>query len=504
MPNRFAGGVQKNPRVALASHHRFLSRNEDSVRPGLTPGQSPELQGEHDAETNPRSPNGYHDLALGSVRRTLLILALPVLAEQLLNAFIALFDTWLAGRIHAAATAGVGLAAYVSWLASMIVMLVGTGTTALVARSVGGGDTREANRIMNQSMVLAVFLGLCVSVILFSLAPALARYSNMTGQAYALTVRYLRIDAFGHMFMAVTLVGCASLRGAGDMRRPLGIFLALNSINVVASSVLFFVFHLGVDGIVAGTVTARVVGSILTVLVLMRGRSGLKLNKNDCKIDKPRTLRILRIGLPAAMDGAIMWSGHFAFLAIIARVAPGSLGQICLAAHIITVRVESLVYLPAMAWGVAAATMIGQALGAGNPARAKQAGHEAVLQCGLLCIGVAVIYYWNAERIFALMSVDVMVQAAGVGPFKTLAFLLPLLAVSIVYVGGLRGAGDTRVPMFITFGGVFLRLTLGAYCGLVLDLGLLGAWMGMFADMIWRAAAISARFFGGRWVSAPV
>jgi putative MATE family efflux protein len=330
----------------------------------------------------------------------------------------------------------------------------------------------------------------------------------MTGEAYTIAVTYLRIDAVGHMLISLTLVGCAALRGVGNMRTPMFIFAIINAVNVIASCTLVFGLGpfpaLGVTGIVVGTVIAKALGAILIVVVLLRGRSGLKLRYDQLPIAWTRTWRILRIGLPAAADGALMWSGHFAFLAIISRLADPPWGELYFAAHIVAVRVEALTYLPAFAWAAASATMIGQALGADNPARARRVGHEAVLQCGLLSVVIAACFYFGAAVIYEKMSLDPLVRAAGVRPFQVLALLQPLLAVAIIYVGSLRGAGDTRFPMLITLIGILIRIPTGYYFGIVLGWGLIGAWTGMFGDMIWRALSSTIRYVGGRWVRTRV
>ena len=453
------------------------------------------------AEPRPSLPS---TVVTGPLRSTLLALALPVLAEQVLNTFVGLFDTWLAGRIGPAATSAVGLAAYVSWLASMVVMLVGTGTTALVARHAGAGDRAEANRDTNQSMTLAVMLGAVLLVGFYAFAPLVARFSNMTGRSYMITVDYLRFEAIGHVFMSLTLVGCAALRGVGDMRAPMILFAVINAVNIVTSCLFVFALDLGTRGIVLGTVTARLVGALGILLVLLRGRSGLVLRRRELRLSRKRIRRILHIGLPAAADGAVMWAGHFALVAVIARVATGILGQACFAAHIIAVRVEALTYLPATAWAAATATMIGQSIGAGRPDRAKKAGHEAVLQCGLLSLGITLFFYVKAPWIYENMSLDPLVRAAGTEPFRILALLQTCMVVSIVYIGGLRGAGDTRFPLVITVIGVLIRLSAGYYFGIVCAWGLLGAWIGMFGDMIIRAVLSAGRFLGGRWLAIDV
>ncbi len=462
----------------------------------------------HIASGPGRSRRRYQ-VTTGPVRMTLLWLALPVLAEQLLNTFVGLFDIYLAGRISAAATSAIGLAAYVDWLASMIVMLVGTGATALVSRNTGSGAHGDANHYANQSMTLAGMLGVLIFGVIYSLAKPFAYYCNMTGDEFDMTVDYLQIGAVGHMFLSLTLVGCATLRGVGNMRMPMLIFAVINTVNVIASLTLVYGLGplpaLGIRGIVGGTVIARVVGGFAILAVLIRGRSGLTLALGQLPISWVHTSRILRIGVPAAVDGATMWLGHFMFLRIIANLAEQPLGRAYFAAHIIAVRVEAFTYLPAMAWAAASATMIGQALGSGDPNRAKRAGHEGVLQCGLLSIFIAFFFFYGASSIFQLMSTDELVRAEGVGPFRILALLQPLLVISIVYIGGLRGAGDTRFPLLITIGGTFLlRLSLGYVFGILLNGGLLGAWIGMFADMFWRATIASLRFARGKWLTTKI
>ncbi len=444
----------------------------------------------------------------GPVRITLLFLALPIFAEQILNTFVGMFDTYLAGQISASATSAIGLAAYVGWLTSMIVMLVGTGTTALVSRNEGGGDHAEANRFANQSMTLAAILGVLLLGLFYTLAPWFARYCRMTGETYDYAVTYLRIDAVGHMLMSLTLVGSAAFRGVGNMRTPMFIFGIINTVNVITSCVLVYGLGpfpaMGVTGIVVGTVTAKTLGAILMVTVLLRGRAGLKLRYHQLPLVPARVWRLLRIGIPAAGDGAFMWSGHFVFLAIISRLADPPWGQVYFAAHIVAVRVEALTYLPAFAWAAASATMIGQALGARNPIRAKRVGHEAVLQCGMLSVMITALYYFGAAFIYDKMSLDPLVRAAGVRPFQILALLQPCLTVSIIYIGSLRGAGDTRFPLLITLFGIMIRIPTGYYFGIVLGWGLIGAWMGMFGDIIWRAMSATLRYVGGRWLTTSV
>jgi putative MATE family efflux protein len=447
-------------------------------------------------------------LLTGDLRWTLLGLALPVLLEQFLNFLVGFYDTWLAGHLRGgvseAAVGAVGVAAYVGWLATMLFALVGAGTTALVSRARGAGDDAEANRVANRSLALAFVAGLAFLLMIYPLAPWVADVLHMSGAARAITIRYLRIDAIGLVFSAVSLVAAAALRGCGNMHTPMWVLGAVSVLNAIAST--WFVFGggplpaLGADGIVAGTVVARFSGGVLMTAALARGVSGLRLVPRELRLRGRTVERILDIGLPAAADGALTWTGHFLFLRIIS-----SLGQTAFAAHVVGVRVEAITYLPAVAWGAAAATMIGQSLGAGDTNRARQAGHEAVRQCSLLGVVITLAFFCGAQPIYALMHNSAAVAEVGVPAFRLLALFQWPLVVGIIYSYALRGAGDTRFPMWVSLVTTFgLRLPLAYVCGVTLDGGLIGAWIGMCADMLARGVAAAVRFRRGKWLAVRV
>lgn len=455
----------------------------------------------------------------GSVRRTLFWLALPVLCEQFLTFLVGFYDTYLSGRIDAEATTAIGLAAYVGWLASMLFGLIGTGTTALVSRFSGGGDYDEANRVANQSIVLASIMGVIVYALIYTAAPEFARRLQFSASTSAIVVRYLRIDAFGHLFTGVSLIGAAALRGVGNMRAPMLILGFISVANIVVSTALVYgvgpypqfgidralITPLGIDGIVGGTVVARVGGGLLMIAALSRGVSGLRLTRREWRLRADTARRIFSIGGPAALDGAITWAGQFVFLMIVGRLGEGEAGNAIFAAHIVGIRVEAITYLPAVAWGFAAATMVGQSLGAQNPSRAHEVGHEAVLQCGLLGAFITLVFFAGARPIYELMHEDPAVQSIGIPAFRMLAFFQVPLVLSIVYVFALRGAGDTRYPMWITmFSVICVRIPVSYVCGITLDGGLFGAWIGMCADIAVRAALVWLRYARGRWAETVV
>ncbi len=451
----------------------------------------------------------------GALRQSVLVLAIPALGEQLLNFCVSLFDTYLAGHVttghHEVGvyTTTIGIASYISWLATLVFSLVGTGTTALVARSRGAGDYEQANRFANRSLTLVGGLGLIIFAILTCFAPLFAEMQKMDGESLRIAVRFLRIDAYGQLFFCFCLIGSAALRGMGDMYTPLYVLGFVNVLNMILASTLVFglgpIEPWGIDGIVTGTLVARICGGLLMLGVLARGVDHLKLRVAYLRLHADDLWRIVRIGAPAAIDGILYWSGQWLFLSIIAHLGKGVVGTAYTAAHVIGMESEALTYLPATAWGYAAATLVGQSLGAGDPLRARRLTNEAARHCVIVAVVGALVYLLGAELIYGLMTKEGLVRQIGVPALRFLSWYQIPLAVMIVYLHALRGAGDTRAVMFINLTGIFcLRLPVAYLLGIVCSGGLIGAWSGMCVDVTFRMAVALIYFRSERWVHTKV
>jgi MATE family multidrug resistance protein len=461
------------------------------------------------SEAAPPSSPATRSIVTGGVHATLFALALPALLEQLLTFFVGFYDTWLSGRISAAATDAVGLATYVDWLGGMMFRLVGIGAAALVARHWGAGDFEEANRTTNRAMALVSVMGVVVSLFMFAAAPLFSLLLGLQGETRAIAIHYLQVDSLCYFFIGFTLVGGTILRAAGDTRTPMFIYALVSIVNVFAA--YSFVYGLGpipamgVRGIVTGTVVARVFGGLLIMAGFARGFGSLRIVLKEWTLRGETVARMMRIGIPAAADGAMAWAGIFLFLMVVSRGRGGDADPIALAAHFLGVRVEALTYLPADAWGFAAAAMVGQALGAGDPERARRAGHAAALQCSLLAAVMTVVYFFAARPIYEFMHSDPEVVQIGIPAFKLLALFQIPLVVGTIYVHALRGAGDTRYPLWINLIGIFVfRLPLAYLFGVLLHGGLFGAWVGMCSDLGIRAVLASVRYVRGRWIVIEV
>lgn len=449
-------------------------------------------------------PAAPSNLPHGPIGRQVLLLALPMLGEQVLNFLVGLVDTILAGQISKEATTAVGVAAYMGWIITLAFTLVGVGAAAVVSRAFGAGDPATARRALHQSVLLAALFGVATAAVSYASAALFAGWMTRTPAAHALCVHFVQIVSASYALASINMVGAAVLRAAGNPRTPLQVMCVVNLVNVLLSTTLAFGLlgapRLGVTGIAIGMLAARCVGGLLMLAVLVRGVGDLRLALRGLAPQLDMIARILRIGLPTAGESALMAASQLLFVYIIAHTARGDAATANMAAHMIAMELEAISYLPAYAWGIAASTLCGQYLGAQRPDLAARAGHTAALQGLALGVVAGLTFFALAEHLYQWISADAQVRAVGPPAFRLLAFAQPFLVMCIVYINALRGAGDTRWPMwFSLIGGFGLRVPIAYLGGVVLGGGLIGAWCGMWADNIGRFIMGFLRFRHGGW-----
>lgn len=439
-----------------------------------------------------------------SIRRDVLQLALPATGEQLLAMMVGLVNTYLVGHLGAAPLAAVGLATQWVFLAQTIFASIATGSTALIARFVGAGERADANRVLHQSMLLGVLIGLLTTVLGVSLARPLLILLGAEPDVALMGSAYLRVVASTFLFSTLTFLGNACLRGAGDTRTPMYIMAVVNVVNIVVAWVAingpFGLPKLGVVGSALGAASGTVVGAFLVLASLLHGRGGLHLYPSQLRYDAGLVRRVLNIGLPTGMEQLLFRGGHMVFARILAEM-----GTVVYAANQVAMNGWSLSFMPGFGFAVAATTLVGQSLGAGQPELAERRGMAAYYIGATIMTTISLTFLFFPEQIMAAFTSDPEVIALGIRPLQMVGLLQPISAAAMILAGALRGAGDTRYPMLVTGIGIWLlRLPLSYVMALVLGWGLLGAWAGMALDMTVRGVLIFRRFRGGRWKSIEV
>ena len=406
-------------------------------------------------------------------------------------------------------------AQYVAWFIHCYTVLVTVGSTALVARFIGAGDRPLAVRVTHQSLLLAVLFGGAASAVALGGGLAwMVQVLQLQGLAAQYALDYLQPLFLLLVFHMLELAGISCLVGAGDTRTGLYVMMGVAVANLPLAWSLCFGLgpfpELGFAGIALGTALSHTVGGLVVLLVLARGRFGLKLQRRLFRPRPDLIRRLLRISVPAGFDSLSIVVGQFWFLSIVNR-----LGVEASSAHGIAIGWEALGYLSGAAFGTAAMTLVGQNLGAARPEQATRSGWLAFgLGCTVMTF-MGALFYTLAPQMFLLFCPQESqrpIVEVGVPVLRLVAFAMPPLASAIIFTSALRGAGDTRVPVVFTWIGFFVvRIPLAYFLAFpTLDLGplgtfpgmamgLYGTWLAMAADIYVRGAFFLHRFLRGRW-----
>jgi putative MATE family efflux protein len=436
-------------------------------------------------------------------------LALPVIGQHVLGMIVGWSDAILAGQIlidakYLAAGAVVG---YLIWMIESFYAFIGTGTEAIVARAIGGGDRKTANQIVLQSLYLSIVLGMVMTLVVYPCADVAGRWMGAEPDSERLVAEYLRIVSLSCPMMMLTLVGVSSLRAAGHTLPGMWILSLVNIVNIFVSWTLTVgigpIPAYGWKGIATGTSLSFVAGGLLMGWLLFRGYAEIQLPRTELLPSLESCRRILRIGIPGAANQLSVVFFHLWFVSIITR-----LGNSAIAAHGVAIRCESLSYLSADAFAIAAATLVGQSLGAYRPDLARAYGWTALRSSTYFLSALGVVFFTAAPLLFSIFvrpqEVDVFEQ--GVPVLRLVSFAMPALAAATVLSGGLRGAGATRIPLIYNVAGMLcVRIPL-AY--LLTDgyfhLGLYGAWIAMVLDLYLRALLATLAFLASGWTKTAV
>lgn len=442
--------------------------------------------------------------------RAVLVLAVPALAEQIFNFLVGLNDTWLAnnlpkelGRdIAPSATAAVGTISYLLWFIGLIVSAVGTGSTALISRAKGARHKRLANNVCGQSVSASLVLGILLGGVLYVFAHGLVGLAGLSADGRVFAFSYLRMLAFSLPFMTVLFVANACLRGAGDALTPAIAMVAVNAINMALSFGLTYGWwglpRMGFNGIAAGTVIAYVVGGLLQFGVLISGRGGLRLHWHRLYPHWHTLKRIFRVGIPAGVEGSLIWLAQFTIVVVINKMDRTS---VTAAAHLNAVKIEAFSYLPGWAFATAAATLVGQSLGMKDPARARRGTYLAYgLGGGVMTLcGIAFIVFGQHFARWMLPNQPAIAALTAKCLFVT-GFIQSGFAASMIFSGALRGAGDTVVVMSINlFSTIFLRLAGAMIVVFYFKQGLVAVWVVLASELFLRGVMAWVRFEQGGW-----
>lgn len=444
------------------------------------------------------------DLTSGPLGRTLFRLAAPLATAFMLRAFYNLVDAFWLGKVGETALAAPGVTMPPIFIVISVGMAFGMAGTALVSQYTGAGSHREADRAAGQTLVLlcAVALVLAAPAVVF--APQLLRLAQVPHEILPEATVYLRIVMLGLPFMSFAIAYGSILRALGDTITPLIINVITNAVNLVLDPILIFGLlgmpRLEVKGAAIVTLISHAISALACYYCLRRRRAGLHVTLADLKPDWPMLRRALRIGLPLAVSNGLSSFGFMAF-----QVMINLLGTTVIGAMAIGFRVIWFFNVPAHAMSMAAAPVVGQALGAGKARLARRAVGASVALIALVMLVPTVLLIWRGQLVARAFidSPDVIAEA---GRFFTIVPASSyFFGVLMVLMAAFYGSGHTMPAMVISIMRLWLfRLPAGFLLAFVFGWGSRGVYTGMVVGNVLCALIALCLFLRGGWQTAVV
>jgi len=435
----------------------------------------------------------------GPVGQAVVRLAWPVVLAEALHTLFHIVDIAWVGRLGAWATAAIASSMFALWTVFAVANLVATGLTAQVSRSLGAGDRERAGHANAQAMLFAFGLGCIVALLCWLLAGRLFVALGATPAVARAGGRFLTIYGAGAPFSFLYTTSSAAMRASGDTRTPMIITASALAANAALDPLLIYGWgpfpRWEVAGAACATVLCQTAAAAAFLTLASRRHPAFPLEPRSLLRLDARVIGLqARIGAPYCLVGTLFSLNYLLFSAVAARF-----GDAALAVIGISNRLESITYLAADGFAVAAATLVGQNLGASRPERAERGAWLATATVSAAAAGLTLILLLFPRELFRIFTPDPAVIGLGAGYLRILALCQVATAVEGVLGGVFAGAGDTVPPMTIhlLFGAARPGLAYALAVGL--GLGLTGIALTISITCILRAALLLAIFLRGGW-----
>ena len=441
----------------------------------------------------------HHDFTSGSLNRAILLLAIPMILEMVLESLFAVVDVFWVGRLGANAVATVGLTESLLSLVFAIGLGLSLSTTAMVARRIGEKDPAGAAVAGVQAIILGLTVSLLVGAPCALYAPRLLSLMGASPEIIRVGSSYARIALGGGGVILMLFLNNAIFRGAGDAAIAMRLLWVSNIINLVLDPCLIFGWgpfpKLGVTGAALATFTGRSIGVLYQLYRLLRGTERIRILRNQIKVNLQVLLRLLRVSLTGILQFAI---AHTSWIGLVRIVS--TFGSAALAGYTIAIRILIFAILPSWGLSNAAATLVGQNLGAKQPERAQMSVWRTGFYNMLFLGFIGVIFLVFATPIIRLFSNDPVVVPLAATCLRILSYGNIGYAYGMVMLQAFNGAGDTVTPTYVHFFGFWIvEIPLAYFLAITAHIGANGVYISIVVAEAAIAAAGVLLFRRGRW-----
>lgn len=384
----------------------------------------------------------------GSVFRHLLFFSLPLLAGNMFQQFYNTVDTWVVGNyVSNEAFSAVGT------VTPIINMLIGSftglasGAGVVISQYYGAKKFDRLQDAVHTSIALTALLSVIFTLVGIGMTPAMLHFMKTPEDVFGQSSAYLTIYFSGMAGLMFYNMGAGILRAVGDSTRPFYYLVVTVLLNTILDLVFVIVFGMGVEGVAYATIIAQAISAILTVLTLLRTSSCVRLEPKKIRFHGKLLKQIIQVGIPAALQLAVT-----AFSNVFVQSYINQFGKECMGGWTAYSKIDQILFLPMQSLGLAATTFVGQNLGTGQGKRAKQGVRTALSMAMFTTVVLSAAVIFAAPTFVSFFNDTPDVISYGVLFLRKLTPFYLICTINQIYAAALRGAGNSRAPMFIMLG----------------------------------------------------
>ncbi len=434
--------------------------------------------------------------------RITLGMAWPAIIESFFVAFAGLVDSLMVSQLGSSAVAAIGLTTQPKFVGFSLFFALNVSVSALVARRYGEKRQDKANGILYTALIFIVIAAAALSIGLVCSADFIMELCGSTEETHEGAVQYFRIIMGGMIFNCIQMGINSAQRGAGNTKITMVTNVTSNTVNIIGNYLLIdgqFGFPaLGIQGAALATVFGTVVACIMSIISLMRPNGFVSIPyiiKEEIRPSMDAFVSLVKIGYSVFLEQILMRIGF-----MLTAVMAADQGMNAMAAHQVGMNIMGLSFSFGDGLQSTAVALIGRSLGSRNEELAKEYGRTCKMIGSIFAVCLVVTYFVGARPLMELFFEEEEIVNIGVGIMRVILFVVVFQILQVIYMGCLRGAGDTAYTAAASTVSVTLIRTAGSYiCGYLLNWGIIGIWFGVLADQISRYLFASIRFKLGKW-----
>lgn len=436
--------------------------------------------------------------------KTLQMLLVPLVIEQLLNSFMGMVDTMMVSNVGSAAISAVSLVDSINTLVIQVFAAMATGATIICSQYIGSKNHEGCNRAARQIVLTVVTIALALSILCIGFRKPLLRliFGAIEPEVMRAAQVYFFITVLSYPFIALFDAGSAFYRASGDAKYPMKISVISNILNIAGNAFLIFGLDMGVEGAAISTLVSRIFCTVVVFYQLSKPRQEIVLNDYlSIRPDFPLIVKILAVGVPSGIE-----NGMFQFGKLAIQSTVSTLGTAAIAAQAMTIIFENVNGVAGIGIGIGLMTVVGQAIGAGRKEEAKYYIVKLSLYAEVAVLLSCLFVFALAKPAMWLAGMEAESAALCFQMVIAITIAKPLVWVlSFIPAYGMRAAGDVKFSMIVATGTMWLcRVALAVFCMRVLHTGPMGVWIGMFADWTIRGIIFFIRYLSGKWMKMKI